>query len=51
VPQAGADDFRAAFSKGRHFNAHVRDACDDTQFGAQTADEPASDDVRTLNPR
>jgi lysyl-tRNA synthetase class 2 len=26
VPQAAADDFRAAFSKGRHFNAHIRDA-------------------------
>jgi lysyl-tRNA synthetase class 2 len=28
VPQAAADDFRAAFSKGRYFNAHIRDAYD-----------------------
>jgi hypothetical protein len=28
VPQAAADDFRAAFSKGRFFNAHIRDAYD-----------------------
>jgi len=26
VPQAAVDAFRAAFSKGRHFNAHIRDA-------------------------
>ena len=26
VPQEIADDFRAAFSKGRYFNAYVRDA-------------------------
>jgi hypothetical protein len=31
VPQAAADDFRAAFSKGRHFNAHIRDAYDYTE--------------------
>jgi lysyl-tRNA synthetase class 2 len=31
VPQAAADDFRAAFSKGRHFNAHIRDAFDFTE--------------------
>jgi lysyl-tRNA synthetase class 2 len=31
VPQAAADDFRAAFSKGRHFNAHVRDVYDYTE--------------------
>jgi lysyl-tRNA synthetase class 2 len=28
VPQAVVDDFRAAFSKGRYFNAHIRDAYD-----------------------
>ena len=26
VPQSAVDEFRAAFSKGRHFNAHIRDA-------------------------
>lgn len=26
VPQSAADEFRGAFSKGRHFNAHIRDA-------------------------
>ncbi len=31
VPPAAADAFRAAFSKGRHFNAHVRDAYDFTE--------------------
>ena len=31
VPQAAFDDFRAAFSKGRHFNAHIRDAYDYTE--------------------
>lgn len=25
VPPQAADAFRAAFSKGRHFNAHIRD--------------------------
>lgn len=25
VPADAADAFRAAFSKGRHFNAHIRD--------------------------
>ena len=25
VPAEAADRFRAAFSKGRHFNAHIRD--------------------------
>jgi lysyl-tRNA synthetase class 2 len=28
VPQQAVDAFRAAFSKGRHFNAHIRDAYD-----------------------
>jgi hypothetical protein len=31
VPQATAEDFRAAFSKGRYFNAHIRDAYDYTE--------------------
>ena len=34
VPQAEADAFRAAFSKGRHFNAHIRDAYDYTECAA-----------------
>ena len=25
VPEAAVRDLRAAFSKGRHFNAHIRD--------------------------
>jgi len=25
VPPKAVDDFRQAFSKGRHFNAHIRD--------------------------
>jgi hypothetical protein len=28
VPQAEVDDLGAAFSKGRHFNAHIRNAYD-----------------------
>lgn len=28
VPPSAALAFRAAFSKGRHFNAHIRDAYD-----------------------
>ena len=28
VPRAEADAFRAAFSKGRYFNAHIRDSYD-----------------------
>jgi predicted nucleic acid-binding protein len=28
VPQEEVDAFRAAFSKGRYFNAHIRDAYD-----------------------
>ena len=31
VPQAVADEFRAAFSKGRYFNARIRDAYDYTE--------------------
>ena len=31
VPQSAADDFRAAFSKGRHFNARIRDTYDYTE--------------------
>jgi len=34
VPQAAADAFRAAFSKGRHFNVHIRDAYDFTESTA-----------------
>jgi lysyl-tRNA synthetase class 2 len=32
VPQAAADDFDTAFSKGRHFNARIRDAYDYTEM-------------------
>ena len=38
VPAEAADAFRAAFSKGRHFNAHIRDAYDFTECIAQPAD-------------
>ena len=31
VPQAAADDFRAAFSKGRYFNARIRDVYDHSE--------------------
>jgi len=37
VPQAAVDDFRAAFSKGRYFNAHIRDAYDYTECVAEGA--------------
>ena len=35
VPREAADAFRAAFSKGRHFNAHIRDrfACTEVAGG------------------
>lgn len=32
VPPEAADAFRAAFSKGRHFNAHIRDRYDFTEI-------------------
>ena len=31
VPSAEADAFRASFSKGRYFNAHIRDSYDFTE--------------------
>ena len=34
VPAEAADAFRAAFSKGRHFNAHIRDRYDCTEVPA-----------------
>lgn len=34
VPQAEADAFRSAFSKGRYFNAHIRDRYDFTEVEA-----------------
>lgn len=34
VPPAEAEAFRAAFSKGRYFNAHIRDAYEFTEFAA-----------------
>ncbi|TMJ20242.1 MAG: KTSC domain-containing protein [Alphaproteobacteria bacterium] len=33
VPQSRADGFQAAFSKGRYFNAHIRDAYPFTEVG------------------
>jgi hypothetical protein len=33
VPASEADAFRAAFSKGRYFNAHIRDAYPFTEVG------------------
>jgi hypothetical protein len=35
VPQAAVDEFRAAFSKGRYFNARIRDAYDYTECVVQ----------------
>ncbi|MBV9883930.1 MAG: KTSC domain-containing protein [Sphingomonadaceae bacterium] len=34
VPQEEVDAFRAAFSKGRYFNAHIRDAYDYAELAA-----------------
>lgn len=34
VPAATADAFRAAFSKGRHFNAYIRDRYECTEVPA-----------------
>jgi KTSC domain len=34
VPPQEADAFRAAFSKGRYFNAHIRDAYDYTEVAS-----------------
>jgi hypothetical protein len=31
VPPGEADAFRAAFSKGRYFNAHIRDSYDHSE--------------------
>lgn len=36
VPPDEADRFRAAFSKGRYFNAHIRDAYDFTEVAGET---------------
>jgi len=38
VPPEAAEAFRAAFSKGRHFNAHIRDAYDFTECTERFAD-------------
>jgi hypothetical protein len=38
VPPAAYEDFRAAFSRGRHFNARIRDAYDFVECTAQSAD-------------
>ena len=37
VPPAAADAFRAAFSKGRHFNRHVRDRYDCSEIIEEAA--------------
>ena len=34
VPPEAAEAFRAAFSKGRYFNAHIRDNYDFTEVAA-----------------
>ncbi len=36
VPLEAADRFRAAFSKGRHFNAHIRDQYPFTEVAGET---------------
>ena len=38
VPPAAYEDFSAAFSKGRHFNANIRDHYDFAEAPAQPAD-------------
>lgn len=38
VPPEAYADFCAAFSKGRHFNARIRDAYDFAELAAQPAD-------------
>lgn len=38
VPAAAADAFRAAVSKGRHFNRHIRDRYDFVEVTPQAAD-------------
>ena len=37
VPPQEADSFRAAFSKGRYFNAHIRDRYDFTEVAGADA--------------
>ena len=36
VPPGAADRFQAAFSKGRHFNAHIRDHYDFIEVAGET---------------
>lgn len=38
VPAEAYEDFRAAFSKGRHFNARIRDCYDFAEVSPQPAD-------------
>ena len=38
VPPAAYEEFCAAFSKGRHFNARIRDRYDFAEAAAQSAD-------------
>jgi hypothetical protein len=37
VPQAVADELTSAFSKGRYFNAHIRDSYDYSECVAEGA--------------
>jgi hypothetical protein len=43
VPPEAASAFRAAFSKGRHFNAHVRGRYAYTEHPLEGADETFTD--------
>lgn len=38
VPPEAAEAFQAAFSKGRHFNAHIRDSYDFIECVERAAD-------------
>jgi hypothetical protein len=43
VPPEAASAFRAAFSKGRHFNGHIRGRYPYTEQPAEGADETFTD--------
>jgi hypothetical protein len=40
VPDEAVDEFRSAFSKGRHFNAHIRDCYRFRELEPENADLP-----------
>jgi lysyl-tRNA synthetase class 2 len=40
VPPAAVDEFRDAFSKGQHFNAHIRDRYPYRELEPSEADRP-----------